>query len=184
MNILNTWKIICFAAIAMGAASCATGPTQYSPSPAGKYGFHTGQIEEDRFQVGFTGRSAHEARDLVLLRAAEITLEQGYDRFRVIGSDLHGNENQGSPVSTSIGFGLGSGGYHRRSRTNIGIGIGIHDVARALNGNKMTASLEIRLLKGIGASNAKDDDTYNAKHILNAIGPKVFDAPEQAEINH
>lgn len=151
--------------------ACATGPTAYGPAQGRGLGFSAQQIEKDRFQVSFTGRNIDEARNLALLRAAEVTQQYGFTHFRVVGSDTRGNENRRSPVSSSIGIGIGSGGYRRGTSTNVGIGIGINDVARALQGNKVTASLEI-ILGGVVGSGG--DNVYEAESIIGSLRPKVF----------
>jgi len=157
-------------ATAITLSACATGPTAYGPAQNGGLGFNAQQIEKDRFQVNFTGRNADEARNLALLRAAEITLEQNYTHFRVVGSDTQGGGQRRSPVSTSVGIGIGSGGYRRGTSTNVGVGIGINDLARALQGNKITASLEIILGQGMSA---EGENVYDARSIVSTIKPPV-----------
>lgn len=163
-----------FAALVLSA--CATGPTAYGPAQGRGLGFGTRQIEQDRFQVSFTGRSADEARNLSLLRAAEVTLEQGYDYFRVIGSDVYHDEPRRSPVSTTVGLGFGShSGYRRHHRggsySNVGLAININDVARALEGSKVTSGMEILLGKG---EVQPAYDVYDAREIMDNLGPQVF----------
>lgn len=154
--------------------ACVTGPVAYGPAQGTGYGFSNQQIESDRFQVSFTGRNADEARNLALLRAAELTKGHGFSHFRVIGSGVGGDKRGRSPIFTSVGIGIGSGGGYRRhggSRTNVGIGIGVNDLARALQGSKVTAGMEILML------NAKDnlgDDVYEADSIIKSIRPDAF----------
>ena len=155
--------------------ACATGPVAYGPAQGSGYGFSNQQIESDRFQINFTGRNVDEARNLALLRAAELTKGHGFSHFRVTGSGVDGQQRGRSPITTSIGIGIGSGGGYRRygrgSRTNVGIGIGINDVARALQGEKVTAGMEIIML------NAKDglgDNVYEADSIIKSIRPQAF----------
>jgi len=153
--------------------ACATGPTAYGPAQNTGLGFASQKIESDRFQVSFTARSADEARNLALLRAAELTKGEGFSHFRVIGSDTSSHDLGGSPISTSVGVGIGSGGYSygRGSRTNVGVGIGINDIARALQGSKVTASLEIILMN---ATDNLPDNVYEADSIINSIRPGVY----------
>lgn len=155
--------------------ACATGPVAYGPAQGTGFGFSSQQIEKDRFQVSFTGRNADEARNLALLRAAELTKGQGFSHFRVIGSGVDGQQRGRSPITTSIGIGIGSGGGYRRygrgSRTNVGIGIGINDVARALQGDKVTAGMEILLMTSRGNV---DDNVYEADSIIKSIRPQAF----------
>jgi len=155
---------------AMCLAGCASTPTSYGPAGNGSLGFNDYQIQKDRFHVSFTGKNPEEAQRYVLRRAAELTLNHQFDHFKVVRSDTYGGGYR-SPVSSSIGVGVGSGGgYHGRTRTNVGIGIGVHDVAQAMSGDRVTASMEIIAQTG-GSS---DPDVYDAKSIVNSIQPAVF----------
>ncbi len=169
-----TKNILLSVAGIMLLSACATGPVAYGPAQGTGYGFASQKIESDRFQVSFTGRSADEARNLALLRAAELTKGQGFSHFRVVGSGVEGQERGRSPISTSIGIGIGSGGGYRHyggSRTNVGIGIGINDVARALQGSKVTAGMEVIMLNG---RDNLGDDVYEADSIIKSIRPQTF----------
>ena len=139
--------LILTAGATLALTACATGPSAYGPASGSSLGFQNTQIEKDRFRISYTGRSEAEARDYALLRAVEIALNEGYSHFKVLGG--HTSSNGGtSPVSSRIGIGIGSGyGWGRRggTRTNVNLGIGIHDVARALEGSKVTESIEVIL---------------------------------------
>ncbi len=163
------------AVLTTGLLGCTTGPTAYGPSQNSGLGFASQKIESDRFHVSFTGRNVDEARNLALLRAAELTKGAGYSHFRVIGSGVNGNGKSGSPVSTSVGIGVGSGSrrgyYGRGSRTNVGVGIGINDLGRALQGNKVTVGMEIILMN---AMPEYTDDVYEANSVIKSVRPEVF----------
>lgn len=157
-------------ATAITLSACATGPTIYAPSQNSGLGFATQQIEDNRFQISFTGKNADEARNLALLRAAEVTKERGFSHFKVVGSGVEGDQHRRSPVSTSVGLGIGSGGYRRGTRTNVGVGININDLGRALNGNKVTANLEVILSNGGQTA----DNLYRADSIIKSIGARTI----------
>lgn len=168
------------AAAAFTLTACATGPTAYGPSDGRSLGFENSQIEKDRFHISYTGRSEAEARDFALLRAAEIADAEGYSHFKVLGGNVSSNGG-GSPISSRIGIGIGSGGFgygRRRTRTNVNLGIGIHDVARALEGSKVTESIEVILKRSAGAD---DPSIYDAKSVLESIRPAVFSGPPHLE---
>lgn len=156
--------------------ACATGPSAYGPvTEQSSLGFKSMQIEEDRYRVTYTGRSPEEAQDYALLRAAEITLDEGYSHFKIVSGHMDDNASARSPVSSSIGIGIGrsSRGYYRRrggSQTNLGIGINVNDVARALQGNRVTNSIEI-LLRNQGGD---DPNIYHAESVTGSIKPEVF----------
>ena len=82
-------------AAAAGLAACATS-TPYGPA-TGKspYGFSDQRIEENRYRVVFRGNSSttREAVETYLLyRAAELTVESGYDYFVVTEQDTETNK--------------------------------------------------------------------------------------------
>ena len=166
--------LILTAGLGLALTACATGPSAYGPAPtSSSLGFQNTQIEKDRFRIAYTGRTEGEARDFVLLRAAEIALNEGYSHFKVLGGNTSSNGGS-SPVSSRIGIGIGSGrgGFGRRgSRTNVNLGIGIHDVARALEGSKVTESIEV-ILKRSGAE--EDISVYDARSVTESIRPAVF----------
>lgn len=71
-------------------AACATS-TPYAPAAqSGGFGFSEQRIENNRFRITFRGNSST-ARETVenslLFRAAELTVQQGYDYFIVVEND-------------------------------------------------------------------------------------------------
>ncbi len=71
-------------------AACATS-TPYGPAPeGGGYGFSEQQIETDRYRVTFSGNSSttrETVENFLLYRAAELTVEHGFDYFTMLESD-------------------------------------------------------------------------------------------------
>ncbi|MCP2871715.1 CC0125/CC1285 family lipoprotein, partial [Salmonella enterica] len=73
-------------------AGCAT-PTPYQPlgAPTGvRGGFSAQQIERDRFRVTLAGTqvtSRERVENYLLSRAAELTVQQGYDGFTMMARD-------------------------------------------------------------------------------------------------
>jgi len=163
-------KLILTGIAALALAACAsTGPTAYGPAYNGNgMGFENQKIEQDRFRISYTGRNPAEARDFALLRAAEVALAEGYSHFQIISGGRHDNgPNPG--ISTGVGVAVGSG-YRGRSRTNVNLGAGVHDVARALEGSKVTETIEVRLKHSGGTS----PDIYDANSVTKSIKPAVF----------
>lgn len=149
-------------------SACATGPTAFGPSTSdSRMGFQNTQIENDRFRVQYTARSDKDAHNYALLRAAQITLEQNFTHFKIINGGVTDNGPR-SPVSTSIG--IGTGRYYGRSHSNLGVGINVLDLARAFQGDKVTRSIEVRLLN----ASESGPDIYDAQNIVSTIKPEVF----------
>lgn len=165
-------KYFCLTAMAaITLAACASsGPAAYGPAYGNDTGFKNTKIQQDRFRVSYTGRSEDEARDFALLRAAEIALNEGYSHFKVLGGNVSGNGGA-APISSHIGIGIGSGGYRRGSATHVNLGVGVNDVARAIEGPKVTESIEIILKQSAGTN---DPSIYDAQGIKDSIRPPVF----------
>jgi len=82
----------------------------------GRYGYAEQRIEEDRFRILFHGNEStprEQVENFLLYRAAELTLEKGFDYFLVIEHDT-----DTSRTYTSTGFEPSLCGYyafgHRR----------------------------------------------------------------------
>ncbi|MBI1255299.1 MAG: hypothetical protein GC196_13250 [Hyphomonas sp.] len=76
------------AALTFCLSGCATS-TPYAPMD-GRYGYSEQQIEADRFRVLFHGNnstSRETVEAFLLYRAAELTLENGFDYFVVVEQD-------------------------------------------------------------------------------------------------
>lgn len=77
----------------LGAAATLTAcaaPTPYQSADTGAYGYNQQAIEADRFLVSFNGNSLTDRETVetfLLYRAAELTLERGYDHFIVVRRD-------------------------------------------------------------------------------------------------
>lgn len=111
---LNLGRKTVLAAVASSAllvAACAT-PTPYRPATGSGFartGFSEQQVEPDRFLVTFAGNSVTERETVeryLLFRAAELTLQRGYDYFVTVQRDT---DRQTRTYSTP-GFGYGGFG--------------------------------------------------------------------------
>lgn len=77
------------AAVAGVLAACATA-TPYQPASTGAYGFTEQQIEDNRVRITFRGNTLTDRETVetyLLYRAAEVTLERGFDYFIVANRD-------------------------------------------------------------------------------------------------
>jgi hypothetical protein len=74
---------------ALGLAACESGPTPYQPGD-GTGGYSEMKIENDRFRISFKGNSLtnrETVENYMLYRAAELTLQSGYDTFTIVNRD-------------------------------------------------------------------------------------------------
>lgn len=140
-------------------AACATTPAYGPAKSASAEGYFSQQIETGRHRVSYTDTDPVRARNMALLRSAEITILEGKDWFEITneGVDARESGRQGGGTSVSIGGSAGSGGY---SSTGVGIGIGF-----PLGGGsagKVTHSMEI--VTGAGPKPDKAE-AYDARSV-------------------
>lgn len=103
---LRAFVILMTAAVLLLAA-CAT-PTPFEPVGVshGNGGYSEQRIEDDRYRVMFTGNSfTSRARveNFLLYRAAQLTLQQGYDGFTMVTRQT--DPNVQTSVTRTPGFG-------------------------------------------------------------------------------
>lgn len=157
--------IVLATCIAIGLSACTT-PLIYAPAiKPNAAGFSEARIENDRYRVSYRAPvEAPSARlyDFTLLRAAEVTLQQGYDWFRVTGRSDDVRGARGPRLS------LGTGGvdYGRSSAVGVGVSGGFY----LGGGPTQSVTLEIQLGKGPVPS---DRDIYNARDVARTIGERV-----------
>jgi hypothetical protein len=87
-------RILAVLCVCVLSACASATPYQAATPEAGRYGYVERRIENNRFSLSFRGNSLTE-RDTVesylLFRAAELTLENGYDYFIVSQRATDGN---------------------------------------------------------------------------------------------
>lgn len=151
---------------ALSLAACATAPTHFQPAAApGAIGYSEMRIEPGRSRVTFQGGpGAPEAmvQDYALLRAADLTLAEGYDWFRVIDRSIRETGYGGSSVS----LGVGGMSFGRHSATGVGVGTGFP----LSGGPALAASLEVLMGKG---PKPPGEDVYDARGVRDTVGRRV-----------
>ncbi len=144
-------------------AACAT-PTVFAPmTTASGSGYAETRIESDRWRVTFRGGSdagPERVADLTLLRAAQLTLQQGYDWFRI--TERYGDALPPRGPTLSVGAGSADYGWHGGSSFGVGVG-GI-----PLGGGPLISeTLEIVMSKG--AAPKGDPAVYDAHGVSQSI---------------
>ena len=101
-----TFSLIAVSALALGA--CAS-LAPYGPQQAGRgQGFSEQRIESNRFRVTYNGVGAPgPVADRALFRAAQLTVDQGYDWFEVTQRWLDGRPDSAGGVRPSVSIGAG-----------------------------------------------------------------------------
>jgi hypothetical protein len=151
------------ALIALALAACTT-PTVYAPMQhADGPGFAETRIEADRWRITFRGGSdagPERVADLALLRAAQLTLQQGYDWFRV--TERFGEALPQKGPYLSVGGGTSSYGWHGGSA----VGASVEGIP--LGGGAML-SQTLEIIMGKGPTPQGDPAVYDARDVARSI---------------
>ena len=153
---------------AIGAAvlltACASrGMTPYGPADSDGYGYRETRIERDRFNVVFAGDSGTPpgvVENYALLRAAELSLENGYDWFRVVRRFVEPSTRGG----VNVGGGVGSGSFGRRGGVGVGVGGDFGTVGAR---TYFTARLDVLMGRGEKPGEA---NAYDARSLVESLG--------------
>ncbi len=158
------------AAAAALAAACASAPTPYAPATgASSYGYSEQKIEADRYAIRFNGNratAANAAQDYALLRAAEITLRDGYEWFAVVDRAAPDQSTRSSNPNVSVGVGGTSGSFGSGVSTGVGISFG-GGGARTV---REPAALEVKMGSGPRPDQA---NVYDAQSVVDTLGRRV-----------
>lgn len=76
-----------FIVIASGLGACASTPKYTPADDAEDYGHYSTRLDDNRYRIVYNGNRStglNTTRDYALLRAAELTLHDGYDWFQVV----------------------------------------------------------------------------------------------------
>lgn len=166
---MKSLSLIAVAASALALTACAS-LAPYGPSmgPNGQ-GFSEQRIENDRFRVTYRGVGAPgPVADRALLRAAQLTSEQGYDWFEVTQRYIDGRPDSAGGVRPSLSVGGGSSRYNGRyggySASGVGVGVGLN-----FSGPSPTSTvLEVRLGRG---QRPDRGEAYDAREVLRNLRP-------------
>lgn len=184
------------AASTLLVAGCAT-ETTYRPATGqgfNRTGYSDRQIEDNRFLVSFAGNSVT-SRDTVerylFFRAAELTLQNGYDYFLMADRDTDRQTRTYTTPGMGWGYG-GFGGYWGPSWRYRGAAYGWRSFDPWYGGwgggpwgndfdirtiDRFEATAEIVMRKGaIPRDNIR---AFNAKQVVDRIGPSVV-LPKQS----
>lgn len=112
---------------ALALSACASlAPYGAQQGPNGQ-GFSEQRIESNRYRVSYNGvGAAGRVADWALLRAADLTTEQGYDWFEVTQSWTDGRPGGAGGVRPSVSIGGGSSRYGGYSASGVGVGVGLN----------------------------------------------------------
>ncbi len=96
-NVLLLLSIMMLQVVISGCASQPQSQAVYKPAKNSGFGYKETLLGQNKYRVEFkSSGSAKTAQDYALLRAAELTAEQGYDWFIVTKRDVDSNADKKS----------------------------------------------------------------------------------------
>ncbi len=146
---------LAFVGVVLMLAACASAPYYVAAERSGDVGYSEQKLENDRFRVSYTSRAGagrEEATQFALLRAAQLTLEEGRTWFDVLSNRAQTAQARSSGPRISLGGSVGSVGG--RTATGVGVGLGFGGGGQS---TAQTVVLEVRLGDG-----PKPQDAYTA----------------------
>ena len=160
--------ILGIAASTLALTACASlAPYGAQRGPGGQ-GYSEQRIESNRYRVTYNGvGAAGRVADWALVRAADLTTEQGYDWFEVTQSWTDGRPGGAGGVRPSVSLGGGTSRYGGYSASGVGVGVGLN-----FSGPQPT-STTLEIVMGRGAKPANDPNAFDAREVVQNIGPQV-----------
>jgi hypothetical protein len=176
------------AALSAGLAACAT-PTPYQPNLKGQSasgGYSEIRVEPNRFRVNFAGNSLttrETVEGYLLFRAAELTVQNGYDWFTVVDRDTDKQSRTYVEPDPFYRPWYGSYGFWRPSWRYYGRGYGWRgwdpfwgdpfwaDRVDVRTIERYEASAEIVMQKG--PKPEADPKAFDARAVIENLRPRV-----------
>ncbi|GAB3381862.1 hypothetical protein NCG89_05400 [Spongiibacter taiwanensis] len=167
--------ILFVALLSLGLAACSSSTAYQAADKRGGYGYTETALGKDRYRITFNGNSATDketVNDYALLRAAELTLQEGYDWFHLVNRDSESKSRNSTSVSGGTGFGGGTSVYQRCGL--ISCDTVVYDsptrysggVASTTTRTSYSAALEIKMGKG---PMPDDAEAYNAQELASTL---------------
>lgn len=163
----------------LGALSACVSPTPYQPAQPQGFGYSEERLDTNRYRVTFRGNSLttrETVEDYLLYRAAELTLQNAFDHFILVGRDTEARTSYRYWVDSYGGRGWfyhGFPGWYRDPFYRPWWGN--YDVQPVTT---YTATAEIILIKG--PRNDGEVRAFDAREVLAQVGPRVV-RPEQQQ---
>ena len=174
----KTFMAFAALALALGLTACAT-PTPYQPKAPGTAtsgGYSEVRLEPNRYRVNFAGNSMTSRETVegyLLYRAAELTLQEGYDSFAIV--DRHTDRKASTYVQPDPlyrpWYGPGFG-YWRPSWRYYGRGFGWRSWDAGFGDPFWADRVDVQTIERFEAS-AEVVMTHGPK---DAADPRAFDA--------
>ncbi|MGF1457217.1 MAG: hypothetical protein ACFB6R_17800 [Alphaproteobacteria bacterium] len=153
---------------ALALAACATA-TPYQPANNRGEGFAEFQLESNKFRVTFSGNTLTPlptVENYLLYRAAEVTVNKGFDHFIVL-------EDKSEAMSTFRSFGTVIGGAEGRffyGTRGFGGGFGTTTATTRERREYMAQAI---IETGTGPKPADNPSAFNAREVLENLAPTI-----------
>jgi len=157
------------AAAGLTLSACAS-LAPYGPQHApGGQGFAEQRIEADRYRVTYNGVGAPgPVGDYALLRAADLTTQEGHDWFEITQRWVDGRPDSAGGMRPSVDVGYGSSRYSGRhggfSSSGVGVGVGLN-----FTGPSAT-STTLEIVMGDGRKPDRPE-AYDARGVRESLRP-------------
>ena len=151
--------LLTLAASALALSACAS-LAPYGPQmgPNGQ-GYAEQRIESNRWRVTYRGVGAPgPVADMALLRAADLTVQNGFDWFEVTQRWTDGRRDSAGGLRPSVSIGAGSSRYGRYSSSGVGVGVGLD-----LSGPQPTSTV-LEVVMGSGTRPDRPE-AYDARDV-------------------
>jgi hypothetical protein len=163
-------RLFLLGAAALTLAGCANGGWYGGGDVARGPGLYETPISADRIRVVHqapAGMSAFQVEDAALLRAAERTVQAGYDWFVVDQrfTEAHGGGRGDGPF---VSIGGGSTDFGRRSAVSLGGSVGFNLGGFGQRQPALTSTLEVRMGRGV-----KPEGAYDARDVQRTVGQRM-----------
>jgi hypothetical protein len=176
-SLLRIVNLVVLAAIVAGLAGCVTA-TPYQPAAPRGFGYSEERLDQNRYRVAFRGNAmtARETvEDYLLYRAAELTLQNSFTHFLVVGRDTEAKTSYRYWIDDYGGRGWFYHGFPGWYRSPWNRPWGMYDVQPITT---YTATAEVVMFKG--PREEGEVKTFDAREVLAAVGPRVI-RPEDLE---
>jgi hypothetical protein len=162
-------RTIAIIAAAATLAACATAPPPPYTAAASSVslGYSETQIESNRYFVTYrapNGADTAVLEDYALLRAADLTLQNGREWFWVDRRSI--DQHYANGAGPSIGVGVGGGSWGSRSGASVGVGVNFPIGGGHAGERARSATLEIRFGEG---PKPDDPNAYDARTVADNL---------------
>ncbi|MDG6099564.1 hypothetical protein EXU34_19070 [Alteromonas sp. ZYF713] len=164
-----------FALVLTVLGGCASQPA-YRAAESGGYGYNETKLTDTQYRVYFKGRGSDKtkAMDYAMLRAAEVTIEQGYDWFVVANRETL-IDREKVTTEPQVGFsqrytqvtncGVLTCRTERHPRSTLSAGVFV--------GGKQSSTIESVLDVQLGRGVRPDDaQSYDARQVAENLAPE------------